>query len=129
MIVVCKSKKILNLSDRLTKSGYSLQSEFYVEVGKSYHVFAINVWEGNLNYLIVDETGLPRWNLAELFVIKDKCIPSNWEVNNFNNDKICGLEIIIGYIEITSNKYHYIGLGEMDSDQLKIFEKANGIFL
>jgi hypothetical protein len=106
---------------------YSEQTEFQLEIGKSYRVLAMDLFQAGLNVLVVDETGKPNWLPVVLFEIEPQPLPGHWEFALLDpavasgNAPPTGWGAIWGYPEIVRNHpVHHVGVVEREVDDLRI---------
>lgn len=94
-----------------------------LEPGEVYTVYGIELWKGNLHYLViprykgVDQN--PSFNPAELFEVVDGRIPDDWHYTWLGNSEAD--EAIWGYRELI-DPAHHDDLQERDPEALKIFK-------
>lgn len=118
MKIRCKDNLGSSLSEKTLKVSGTSNSVFPLEIGKTYTVYSICLWEGVLNYLTIGEENLPSWYPAEFFEVVDKMIPLEWYCDVKCEEK---LEAIWGYSEIVFDEYHYDELLERDDNAVRIF--------
>lgn len=100
--------------------GYTIKSEFSLNVGKEYAVYGMALWCGHLLILLNDENSLPNWYPAEIFNISDADLPFGWKFSySMENNSL--LQALWGYDELITVKGHYDALLERDDDALRIF--------
>ena len=56
--------------------GVLITRDFELPLGKIFVVYGISIWQGVLNYLIVEDNEKHFWFPAELFVVEDTLLPS-----------------------------------------------------
>lgn len=113
MKIRCRDYKGDSLGDGWIKIGASRQNRYPVTEGVEYEIYAISVWIGLVQYLIIDDQLLSAWVPADLFYVhKNFPINYNWGYAYFgNSDEGTGLNMMIGYREILSEEY-YISVSE-----------------
>jgi len=106
------SREILIISD------YSKS----LRLGTSYVVYAMSIWEGILNYLILErEADLPFWHPAELFEVEDEMLPLETYFKYFGGKDARGVNALWGYKEMIFDDSHYLNLIEREKKAIKVF--------
>jgi len=128
MRVRCIANTGSDLSEKSLDAGFSASSQFSIDIGGIYIVYAVNLWNGVISYL-VDLSGnppkwlsMPRWNPAELFEIVDNRIPPNWCFDFRGYRKDYPLNAICGYPELLDED-HYDNLLEGEEEAMFVFLK------
>lgn len=124
MKVICRANKGNALSKKALSLGNSVASEFELEIGISYIVYGICIFEDVLHYLIIGkDENFPSWYPAELFHVSDNILPIEFYFNFFGYDSEIGVSAIWGYKELVFDKQHYINLIERESEAITVFLK------
>lgn len=122
MRVTCIGNSGQQLPKKYLASGNTVQSVFHVELGHTYPVYGISLWDdGTLNYLLQGKNeDLPSWNPSELFRVSESSLPMEWYFNYYSNRTV---PAIWGYKELVLDEEHHDALIERESDAIKIFLK------
>ncbi len=124
MIVKCLATNGLALFPRTLGLGYNRESNFApLKVGEEYIVYGIDLWKGNLHYLVVPRykgvDQYPSFFPSEVFKVIDGRIPDSWYFNWEGTQEAD--EATWGYRELV-DPTHHDDLQERDPDALKIFK-------
>jgi hypothetical protein len=109
------------------------RTQFHVDVGEVYDVFAIGMWETVLLALVRDNTGNPNWLPVALFEIGLSPLPTAWEFALLDPVAASGGEsanrwvALWGYPELARNPAHSDSLIERDPDALRVFERQASV--
>lgn len=103
--------------------GVLITRDFELPLGKIFVVYGISIWQGVLNYLIVEDNEKPFWFPAELFVVEDTLLPSGIHYKYFGLQDKRGLNALWSYKEMVLNDQHYIDLIEREPDAEGVFFK------
>lgn len=109
----------------------------YLHIGKTYYVYGMMLYNGELKYLIVGEYEKlegdefrtpPSWEPAELFEVVDAKIPQEWyfkrSIEVVSKEKLNDpLSATWGYKELALDVSHGDGLMERETKDIKIFLK------
>lgn len=122
MRVVCKANTGANLPETYQENGYYDEYKFPLLIGKSYIVYAMNLWAGKISYLIMGEIGqFPSWIPSELFEIVDGKL-SKWWHYSINPDKSKNtIDAVWGYKALTDQSDHFDKLVDGDKGVLEVF--------
>ncbi|GAB4271355.1 MAG: hypothetical protein Tsb0018_03460 [Opitutales bacterium] len=133
MKVICRCNIGSGLPSSYYELGYTNQTKFNIQVGKSYWIYGISLWRNEtLHYLIADEDEHfdypyydPTWKPAVLFDIESGKLPRRWYFRKFKEDPEFPLLALWGYDELvnSNDRSHYIGLIEREVEHLKIFQE------
>ena len=104
------TKSMINL-------GYTPSSELAINVGSSYKVAAMCIWNGLLMYLVRDEDRLPKWYPASAFRVEDNRIPDFWLFSYSQEDEVSA---IWGYLELVCSESHFDELSELTHEAVAI---------
>ena len=121
MRVLCKSNSGKSLSAKHFEIGYTSSTDFDLEQGKEYVVYAIILSKGLLSYLIVGEGSLPSWYPAELFSLTRKDLPVDWYFAFLGEDEGFVVNAIWGYEELVENDDHFDGLSNLNKLDIEMF--------
>ncbi|MCC8250036.1 hypothetical protein [Saccharothrix luteola] len=124
MRVVCAFNKGSDLARQRFDAGYSPATEFHLTVGGEYDVHAMALWESGLVIMVVDDTGLPRWQPVELFSIVDRRIPAQWEFGL--GDPADVVKALWGYPSLVRDPDHHDSLSELVPNALEVFRSETG---
>lgn len=95
-----------------------------LQLGAVYVVYAISVWNGSLNYLIVPrEATLPNWYPADLFDVIDQTLHVETYYDYYGKEDARGVNALWGYKEMTSEPNHYVDLIEREPKAISTFLK------
>lgn len=128
MIIVCKTKDINKLNEKSINMGYGL-SEYTLsglEVGKTYKVYGMGLWEEDHMLYLIDkeENNSPLWYPFEVFDIVDNKLTSAWCINNFGElIEDTNITFIWGYSELVFDITHVGLLMERDKTALNTFSQ------
>lgn len=128
MIIVCKTKDINKLNEKSINMGYGL-SEYTLsglEVGKTYKVYGMGLWEEDHMLYLIDkeENNSPLWYPFEVFDIVDNKLTSAWCINNFGElIEDTNITFIWGYSELVFDITHAGLLMERDKTALNTFSQ------
>jgi hypothetical protein len=103
---------------------YPHQSRLNLELGKEYEVFGVikQKISNKIEYLIVDETNLPDFYLAELFEITDSRLPiADWHFMVGNKYHVASY--LFGYEEFVNNSVHFENIILHEDDVKSPFQK------
>ena len=96
-----------------------------IDKGESYEVYGINLWKGNLHYLVVNRyQGIEQrpWLCpAELFEITNSLLPQKWYFSFLGTENLN--DAIWGYEELVVIPKHLEDLQEREDEALNIFFK------
>lgn len=98
--------------------------DFELPIGEVFIVYSISIWEGILQYLIVEnaeQESKPFWFPAELFVVEDYLLPSEFYYKYFGLNDIRGVNALWGYKEMVLDDNHYVDLIERNARAEEIF--------
>ena len=125
MIVKCIHKPGSKVPDELLALGNTSSTVFHVTWDRIYTVYAMSIWKGMLNYLILNDSNhRPDWYSSGLFQIDDGRLPSDWYFGFVGEKLGWPLFPIWGYPELVlDGGKHYLALIERDPVVLAIFEK------
>ncbi len=124
MRVLCIANIGAYLPKSYTESGYYEEYKFPVLVGKSYVVYAMNLWAGKIRYLIVGESHqIPSWIPSELFEMVDSKLSRYWHYDVNPDDSKNTIDTVWGYKELTDNSTHFDKLVDWDKAALEIFNQ------
>jgi hypothetical protein len=124
MRVKCIANTGKNLFKRTLAKTHLITSIFSpLEIGDYYTVYGIDLWDGNLHYLVVDRyKGLeqnPSLYPAELFEVVDNRVPQEWYFSFLGTED--ENEAVWGYKEFVLDVKHHEYLYEREENALKIF--------
>ena len=137
MKVKCISNTGQGLSLATLKSGwhFSRKTRFWeIEIGKTYIPYGISVLFNVIHYLIFPDNGvLPTWTPAELFLIEDNLLPTEWYFRYFHEKEHPDyFSAIWGYKELVNEDDHWFNLFEGQKDAINMFlqrkEEIDSIF-
>lgn len=106
---------------------YTNRTDFHLDIGTEYRVFAMSIWETVLIVLVCDETGKPNWLPIGLFEITDPTVPHDWEFALLDGEAASGGDTLSkeaarwGYREMIRNPKHHDALIEREPEALKSF--------
>ena len=125
MMVKCLATRGQALFARTREIGYNPESRFApLEIGELYVVYGIQLWKGNLHYLVVPRyKGVdqgPSFDPAELFEVVDGQIPNGWYFRWEGSSD--AEEATWGYRELL-DPTHHDNLMERDPEALRIFKE------
>jgi hypothetical protein len=124
MRVVCRFNKGSGLARQRFDAGYSLATEFHLTVGREYDVYGMALWESGLVILVVDDTGVPRWQPIELFSITDHQISAQWEFDVGEPADV--VKALWGYPSLIRDPDHHDSLSELVPGALEAFWSEAG---
>jgi hypothetical protein len=125
MKVQCVASKGISLFKRTLRIGQTMNSDFApLVVGEIYIVYGIELWGGNLHYLVAGKyQGIqqnPFFEPAELFKLVDRQLSKDWYFEWLGTEE--KEDAIWGYKELVFNyPQHHDNLIERDENALKIF--------
>jgi hypothetical protein len=122
MLVIPKANSGKALPPKYFSLGYTEQSEFNITIGKEYTVFAIGFWQSAIHFLICDDSELPNWHPAELFLISDGSLPNGWLFSTCVANEH-GVDAVCGYERLIIDKAHYESLLERDPEAIHVFRQ------
>jgi hypothetical protein len=120
MRVLCTSNRGLALSAKYLALGNTPRSEFHVQIGQEYVVFAVAIYSGVTMLLLEDDDHLPNWYPLDLFTISQARIPSDWFSIAYPGTEN-GLQFLVGYERLVSDESHYDALLEREPEALGFF--------
>jgi hypothetical protein len=120
MKVICKYNNGSIFKENEIPPGYSLETEFALEVEKEYIVMGIILYNKFLLFL-VDEFSNPFWYPSILFTIQDNKISSSWYFKYFHQKDNNLAEAIWGYYELCLDENHNDRLMDREADDLQIY--------
>lgn len=105
------------------------RSDWQIEIGKIYTVYAMSLYNHVLHYLAFpDDMSGPGWYPAPLFEVVDSSVPKDWYFVYFGyqNEKLEAMSLgaLWGYYEMVFREkdlQHYAGLIDIDPTELEIF--------
>jgi hypothetical protein len=105
---------------------YSDRSEFAVDIGVTYFVYAMVLFDHMIQVLVCNKFGSPYFCPIGLFEVSDGRIPADWKFGRREEGVDLpagrwGLQAIWGYPEIVDSDAHYAGLVDRNPDDLKTF--------
>ena len=112
------SQKLIDLRGALRTTDYELT------LGEIYTVYGITLWKGCLLYLIPvpqSSRGIPYWYPAELFLVEDHGLPSNWYFENYGENHKLGFDVVWGFRELTEGLDYLAGLEKRNQNALNVF--------
>jgi hypothetical protein len=118
MIVRCVHKHGEELGIPERRRSFTDKTVFHVTVGVEYRVFAMSIWETELNILICDDTRKPNWWPIGLFEFDDQTLPCGWEFALLDGEAASGGHSLNkevarwGYREMIHNPKHHDDLIE-----------------
>ena len=121
MRVLCKANSGQALSAEYFEIGYTSSTEFDLEQGKEYIVYAIILTKGLLSYLIVGEASLPGWYPARLFGLTRKDLPNDWFFEYLSEEEGFVVDALWGYEELVHKEDHFDGLSNMNKPDIEVF--------
>lgn len=121
MRALCTDNKGHSLSAKHFEIGYTSSSSFDLEIGKEYVVYAVSLWKGILNYLVVGEGLFPHWYPLELFRLTQNKMPPCWYFACFSEEQGFEIGAIWGYKELVNTETHFDDLANLDKGALDIF--------
>jgi hypothetical protein len=125
MQVLCIANRGAALSASYPALGNTPRSEFHVQIGREYKVFAVAIYIGATLLLLADDDHLPNWYPLDLFSISQAQIPSDWFATAYRGNE-GGLQFLLGYERLVSDESHYDALLERDPEALKLFWSTVG---
>lgn len=105
---------------------HTAKTVFHLEIGRSYIILGMGLFETVLSALVVDETGKPNWLPIGLFDFQDTRLPSDWEFVLVDGLAASGGDASNrwvarwGYSELVHNARHSDELIERDPVALEI---------
>lgn len=123
MKVTCIGNTGRHLPNNYLVSGNSINTEFQVELGSTYIVYGICLWDDNtLHYLLLGEPeDPPSWYPAELFHVSDNLLPMEWYFSFHSVRENRVITAIWGYKELALDLQHYDELIEREKHAIKVF--------
>lgn len=126
MLIVARMNKGSELGPPDHGHGYSLRSQFPVTLGREYEVFAMNLYDHQLRYLIFNDAMHPDWLPTGLFEVLDGKLPSDWQFRDTRESEGLppgkwGLGGLWGYPELVRRVDHYEGLLELNEADILTF--------
>lgn len=121
MRVLCAANNGRDLSAKHFASGYTSSSEFDLEVGREYVVYAITLWKGLLSYLVVGEGLFPHWYPSELFNITRNEVPPGWYFARLSEEEGFEVNAIWGYEELVNTEEHFDDLSNLEKSAIDVF--------
>jgi hypothetical protein len=122
MRVIARANTGVHLPESYAEHGYYNEYKFPLVVGKSYVVYAMNLWAGKIRYLVIGETNqIPIWIPSELFEIIDSKLSRYWYYGINLDDSKNTIESVWGYKELTDHSDHFDKLVDWDKTALEIF--------
>jgi hypothetical protein len=119
MRAICRFCTGSALARQRFDAGYSPATIFHLTVGREYEVYAMALWESGLVVLVVDDTGLPRWQPVELFDITDHSVPVDWEFDLGARGDL--VKALWGYSTLIRDPHHHDSLSELAPRALEVF--------
>jgi len=122
MRVSCEKNTGVSLSIAYKEKGYDDNVEFPLLIGKSYVVYGITLWTGQIWYLIVGENKqFPEWLPEELFIVSETKLSKYWHYNKNQTLSENQIKAVWGYKELVEQSSHYDKLVDQDEDVLHVF--------
>lgn len=127
MIARCVHNNGTELGTPERRRSFTDETVFHVTLGSEYRVFAMSIWETELNVLVRDDTGKPNWWPIGLFEFEDQTVPCDWEFALLDGPAASGgysLNRAVarwGYREMIRNPKHHDDLIERKPEALQIF--------
>jgi hypothetical protein len=123
MRVNCVSNSGKNLSKKALSGGNTTETKFNLDVGQTYMVYGISLWEDNVLYyfLIGKDENLPSWYPSELFETSDSLLPFEWYYNHLGYNETSMVTDIWGYKELALEPNHLTELIEREKESIKVF--------
>jgi hypothetical protein len=106
---------------------YTAQTVFHLDVGSSYVVLGLGIFETVLLALVCDLTGMPNWLPIGLFAFDHAAVPADWRFAVLDGRAASGGDASNrwvakwGYEELVSDDGHSDALIERDPAALQIF--------
>lgn len=121
MEVNCIATEGYLFSMKNVKKGNISKTNFNgIQIGKTYTVYGIVLYEEGIKYLIYDDYEMANWYPSELFDVTNRKLPLNWYYQ-FYGYRDFGVSAIWGYNELVVSEKHYNGLCEQRLDEVAIF--------
>lgn len=120
MFAICKYNSGENLPERLLAYGYTRKSLFSITAGKKYMVFGMASWKGEINILLEDDAGLPKWFPISIFYPFNASLPNDWFFISVENEQ-GDLKALWGYKKLINDGRHYDDLLELEPEALREF--------
>lgn len=121
MRALCKYNSGRSLTHEHLEEGYTLESEFDLQIGNEYSVYGIILSKRLLYYLLVGEGMYPHWYPAELFVITRSDLPPGWHFASFSEQDGYLVNAIWGYEELATRPDHFDDLSNLEPEAIEVF--------
>jgi hypothetical protein len=125
MLVVARKKTGAEMGPSDHGHVYSPRSVFPVTLGQQYTVFAMNLYDHHLAYLVYNDVLRPDWMPIGLFEVLDPNLPSDWQFRAAQEANLppgkWGLQGLWGYPELVESQEHYEGLIELNERDVMTF--------
>lgn len=123
MKIRCKKTEGYQFSNRDVKLGVvNLVEHKALTKDKCYVVYGMTIFQEGLDYLIYDDYDMPMWYSAEEFIVEEAKLSNCW-YHSFWGFNEFGITAIWGYKELVTDKEHYNGLSEQNSEDVEIYLK------
>lgn len=125
MQVVCVGNRGSDLPESVLRATGNFEStRFGLTVGRTYAVYAMAVWRGNLGVLVLDDGARPSWCHVELFEFIDATLPPHWSFTT-RDEEVFGISALWGYRSLIQNPSHNEDLVERERSAWKDFLADN----
>lgn len=136
ILAICESTSGSSIPEESRYLGESDQTSYEpLKVGQNYRVYGLLFISDRIDFLVNPSDQSPFWVPSFLFNLKERNIPSEWEIciTNLNDDyqilfKSLKISCIVGYPSLTNDYPHYVGITEGNPDELEIFNRENSIY-
>jgi hypothetical protein len=107
------------------RAGLDADTEFPLEVGKAYVVFALTVYRGYVWYYLCNEnyTYYPAWSPSPLFDVVEGTISRYWVYNHWHPRDEGGGYPIMAFDDWANDLYYYDRLTDGDEREVSIFRR------
>ncbi|GAA1010047.1 hypothetical protein Aple_039780 [Acrocarpospora pleiomorpha] len=124
MKAVAKCARGSDLSaNTLTRLGVTPRINFHLTIGREYIVYAMLLSNTGLNFLVMEDNGLPRWKAIELFDVIDGKIPPHWEFLSLEDQgQYQQVFALWAYPAMIQNRDHFDALAEGEGWALAEFK-------
>jgi hypothetical protein len=128
MFLTCITNRSVDLASNQRPRGETDGTVYPLNIGSTYAVLGMGLWEHILTVLVRDEYGYPCFAPAGLFAAGTSPIPESWSFGLFSGIRASGTDVwtdprgaVWGYFELVNDEDHAGALGEHQPDALAIF--------
>lgn len=122
MVVIANLSSFYEAAADLIPRGFFQNSKYYLTKGRSYEVFAISFFDAGVYFQIVNDLDIISWLPGQLFIIDDRMMPDDWQINIFTRENI----VVIGPKFLSESVESYQEMVELNPESVKRFwERVN----